>query len=118
MDVESRVKLCLYQLNNNFESEKYFLARKKDEKLNKLLREFGWTRTILFKYLVTNLCPEDWVSGPQAEHGNTDGQVWVFGKTIQSKEIYIKISHFSNGTRCISFHEAEWELVYPLKGGN
>lgn len=48
-------------------------------------------------------------------YGNAD--MWVFGKFIQGKEVYIKITlgHPSAQVLCISFHFAEHLLNYPYK---
>ena len=45
------------------------------------------------------------------------GDMWVFGKDYDGTELYIKISmgRPGNKTICISFHEAEHPLNYPLK---
>lgn len=42
--------------------------------------------------------------------------MWVFGKSINKKEIYIKISTGlpNNKTWCISFHIAEHKMHYPF----
>jgi hypothetical protein len=43
--------------------------------------------------------------------------MWVFGKDVKGREIYIKviISGTTSQTICISFHFAEHPLVYPFK---
>ena len=64
------------------------------------------------------LTPDNYCSGP-----NTDKDVpgmpdyYEFGLTINSKEVYIKLSLGLSGKMidCISFHVAEWPLKYPLK---
>lgn len=45
------------------------------------------------------------------------GDMWVFGRDFNEKELYIKISLGAPGTNtiCISFHEAEHPLNYPFK---
>lgn len=45
------------------------------------------------------------------------GDMWVFGKDVNSKEIYIKISmgRPNSQTICISFHEAEHPICYAFK---
>lgn len=60
---------------------------------------------------------EDYCDGPLEEklHGGAD--MWVFGKEVKGKEIYIKISLGYMGMQviCISFHIAEHPLLYPYK---
>ena len=45
------------------------------------------------------------------------GDMWVFGKDYDGKEIYIKISLGSFNARaiCISFHIAEHQMSHPYK---
>ena len=48
---------------------------------------------------------------------NKNGEMWVFGKDVKEREVYIKITlGYENGqTICISFHIAEHPLKYPFK---
>jgi hypothetical protein len=43
--------------------------------------------------------------------------MWVFGKEVRGKEIYIKMSmgNENNPAICISFHIAEFSINYPYK---
>lgn len=43
--------------------------------------------------------------------------MWVFGKDIDGKEIYVKVAmgRPNTSTICISFHLAEHPLRYPFK---
>ena len=45
------------------------------------------------------------------------GDMWVFGKDIKGREVYIKIMLGGNNcqTICISFHIAEHPLSYKFK---
>lgn len=47
----------------------------------------------------------------------TFGDMWVFGKDMNGKEIYIKISlgRPDSQTICISFHEAQYPINYAFK---
>lgn len=47
----------------------------------------------------------------------TFGDMWVFGKDVKGKEVYIKISmgRPNSQTICISFHEAEHPIDYAFK---
>ena len=58
-----------------------------------------------------------YVGGPLLETLYKGAAMWVFGKWIQSKEIYIKITmgRPSDKVLCISFHFAERSLNYPYK---
>ena len=55
--------------------------------------------------------------GPVIDVLNKEGEMWVFGKDVKEREVYIKITlGYENGqTICISFHIAEHPLVYPFK---
>jgi hypothetical protein len=65
-----------------------------------------------------NLELRDYAEGPVKEALFQGADMWVFGKVIQSREIYIKITlgQPSSKVLCISFHFAEKPLVYPYKG--
>jgi len=44
-------------------------------------------------------------------------EMWVFGKIVKKKEVYIKITMGILGSSviCISFHIAEHKMNYPLR---
>jgi hypothetical protein len=44
-------------------------------------------------------------------------EMWVFGKTVRKKEVYIKITMgvINSSVLCISFHLAQHKMQYPLK---
>lgn len=67
--------------------------------------------------IVKSLVPQDYVEGPVIDELNKGGDMWVFGKDVKGREVYIKITlGYDNGqTICISFHIAEHPLVYPFK---
>lgn len=68
--------------------------------------------------IIKALKSKDFVEGPLANTLRSEiGPMWVFGKTIKSKEVYIKIAMGStdNPVVCISFHEAEHSFEYPFK---
>lgn len=60
---------------------------------------------------------KDYSEGPLEEklYGGTD--MWVFGKIVKKREVYIKITMgaMNNSVICISFHLAEHKMNYPLK---
>src|SRR5690606_39225068 len=65
---------------------------------------------------------EDYSEGPKAEKLHNGAAMWVFGKVVKGKEIYIKITMGIAGAKviCISFHIAEYPVTYPdkLQKGN
>lgn len=99
----------------------YVRSRKKNRET---LLELGMS-TEERREVLLRLEPEDYVSGPEPDHTDPDGkEVWVFGKVVEETEIYIKLRvtedpRTRNQHRALvwSFHEAEWELNYPFKGG-
>ena len=67
--------------------------------------------------IVKNLKVQDYVEGPVIDLLNKEGEMWIFGKDVKGREVYIKITlGYENGqTICISFHIAEHPLIYPFK---
>lgn len=66
---------------------------------------------------IKHLNIEDFSEGPIEEKMRGFSQMWIFGKTIKEKEVYIKISigQLNYCAVCISFHIAEHPMKYPLK---
>lgn len=66
---------------------------------------------------IKELKAEDYCQGPIDDTLNNINSMWVFGKEIKSKEVYIKITQgeFNKPVICISFHFSEHPLQYPLK---
>ena len=69
------------------------------------------------KSILENLQTIDYSEGPIEEKLYGGSPMWVFGKTIKKKEVYIKITLGAMGSSviCISFHLAEHKMHYPLK---
>ena len=69
------------------------------------------------KVVIESLSVEDYVDGPVVDKLNKLGEMWVFGKDVKGREVYIKImiSDYSGQTICISFHLAESPMKYPFK---
>ncbi|MBR3387842.1 MAG: type II toxin-antitoxin system MqsR family toxin [Bacteroidales bacterium] len=67
--------------------------------------------------IVKSLEVSDYVEGPVIDELNKNGEMWVFGKDVKGRDVYIKITlGYENGqTICISFHIAEHPLKYPFK---
>ena len=67
--------------------------------------------------IVKSLQAQDYVEGPVIDVLNMEKEMWVFGKDVKDREVYIKITlGYDNGqTICISFHIADHPLEYPFK---
>ncbi len=67
--------------------------------------------------IVLGLMVEDYCHGPLDDVLYGIASMWVFGKEIKGHQVYIKISMGRPGSSviCISFHIAEFKLVYPFK---
>lgn len=75
---------------------------------------------ILPKYredIIKSLSSEDYVQRPIKDTLNNLGDMWVFGKDVKGREVYIKISLGKPNLSavCISFHIAEYKLTYKFK---
>ncbi|HMI61292.1 MAG TPA: hypothetical protein VK518_10295 [Puia sp.] len=69
------------------------------------------------KEILGQLRLEDCSQGPLPDTLYHYSPMWVFGKTVREREIYIKIQMgLPNAeTVCISFHFAERKIIYPFK---
>jgi len=67
--------------------------------------------------ILKKLNPQDYSEGPLKDILYGGSEMWVFGKEVKGKEVYIKITMAFPGLSviCISFHFAEHPLLYPLK---
>lgn len=74
-------------------------------------------RPIERKTILETLENKDYSEGPLEEKLYGGEDMWVFGKTIKKKEVYIKITMGAMGSSviCISFHLAQQKMQYPLK---
>ena len=74
-------------------------------------------RPIERKSILEALETIDYSEGPIGEKLYGGSEMWVFGKIIKKKEVYIKITMGGLGGSviCISFHLSEHKMQYPLK---
>ncbi len=74
-------------------------------------------RPIERKTILETLEYKDYSEGPLEEKLYGGADMWVFGKTIKKREVYIKITMGAMGCSviCISFHLAQHKMQYPLK---
>lgn len=60
---------------------------------------------------------KDYSEGPLKEKLYGGADMWVFGKIIKKKEVFIKITMgaMNSSVICISFHLAQHRMHYPFK---
>lgn len=85
-------------------------------------REYDETRTELeinklgVEHEIYTLTTNHYSSGPDPDYGEP-GEVWVFGKNIRGREVYIKlkvsVADIGKIAKCLSFHIAVRPLKYP-----
>ena len=88
------------------------------------LAELGLTRKNQREEILA-LTVSDYCDGPEPDK-DRPGEIWVFGKRIGGKEVYIKLKIARVGkekmAKCLSFHPAKHPLCFPFgedpkKGG-
>ncbi len=67
--------------------------------------------------ILEKLETKDYSEGPLEEKLYGGADMWVFGKTVKKREVYIKITmgEMSSSVICISFHLSAHKMNYPLK---
>jgi hypothetical protein len=87
------------------------------KKNRKALIELGLTKRNR-KNEILALSVEDYSRGPERDR-DFGGKVFIFGIKINNEEVYIKLKISEvKGEKfavCISFHRAEYPLIYPFK---
>lgn len=81
------------------------------------LAQLGLTRKNRNDEIMT-LSVADYCKGPEPDK-DKPGEIWIFGKQIGSKEVYIKLKIAQVGdtkiAKCLSFHTANHPLCYPCR---
>jgi hypothetical protein len=67
--------------------------------------------------IIETLETKDYSEGPLEEKLYGGADMWVFGKTVKKKEVYIKITMgaMNCSVICISFHISQHKMKYPFK---
>lgn len=120
MDKATEVEIEAFLKDCSETIQKSFIFRLKPENKQTII-ELGLTRKNI-RDEISSLTIEHYSCGPLKDHHSTD-EVWIFGKEINGKEIYIKlqISKYNDPGElvrtlyCMSFHFAKHELDYPFK---
>lgn len=69
------------------------------------------------KEIIKSIQTEDYSEGPLDEKMHGMLPMWVFGKQVKKKEVYIKVSMGIENSQavCLSFHIAKHPMNYPYK---
>ncbi len=69
------------------------------------------------KDVIASIDVSDFISGPIPDTLHYLGDMWVFGKEVKDRNVYIKIAlgKINTSAICISFHIAERKLKYKFK---
>jgi len=111
-DIETFLLKCKNAVRKSF-----YLTKTSKNKATIL--ELGFTKEDV-KREIESLSVEHYSEGPLPSHAFAE-EIWVFGKRINCREIYIKISiskyndpgELIETLYCISFHFADHPLHYP-----
>lgn len=110
-----RIALFLKEFKQLVQEGGLYVVNRSDHQ--KSLGELGLTKEA-GKIEILGLSVTDYCKGPQPDK-DKPGDIWVFGKKIEGREVYIKLKIAQVGTykiaKCISFHAAEQPLCYPFK---
>lgn len=102
---EFKIKLSIWNI----------LILNRDKNMETLLAlEFNLNDCI---QVLENLRIEDFSEGPNKDLIFNAADMWVFGKIIKQKEVYIKITMgpINQSVLCISFHFSDYPMSYPFK---
>jgi len=68
------------------------------------------------KGILKELKINDYSQGPEEDILYKSQDMWIFGKNIKGREVYIKITlgQLSDKVICISFHFSEYPMQYPF----
>ena len=83
------------------------------------MRSLGYTPSDVLK-VIHSLEVRHYSEGPKRDVRGRPHDLWVFGKVVESKLIYIKLAVFYDDDAvmgiCVSFHEPEREMAFPYEG--
>ncbi|HET6245906.1 MAG: toxin [Bacteroidetes bacterium] len=114
MSIEAKVKSFL----KDFKEKKFWDVLFRDDRGKNAQALIDLElRPLERKAMLEGLETKDYSEGPLKEILYGGAAMWVFGKTIRKKEVYIKITMGAMGSSviCISFHLAQYKMQYPLK---
>ena len=83
------------------------------------MRGLGYTPSDVLE-VIYSLEVRRYSEGPKRDDKGRPHDLWVFGKVVEGKLIYIKFAVFYDEGAvigiCVSFHEPEREMAFPYEG--
>ena len=74
------------------------------------------------KKAIAGLTPDNYSSGPEADHDGSSDDVWLFGTEVEGTEVYTKLKLVQDPkkrsvrwAKVLGFHPAERPISYPLR---
>lgn len=68
--------------------------------------------------IILHLSAANYSEGPLKDRDRGGEGIWIFGKQVEGREVYIKLNLFEVSGKffasCLSFHPAERALKYPF----
>lgn len=115
MASELEIKSFLKQLHAHIKIFDIFFVDRSKNNLQDLL-DLEIT-ALSRKEIIMDLIHLDYSEGPIPDTQYGGIEYWVFGKEIKGCEIYIKVTINTKTSKpiCISFHQSEHTMQYPLK---
>ena len=83
------------------------------------MRGLGYTPSDVLE-VIHSLEVRHYSEGPKRDDKGRPHDLWVFGKVVEGKLIYIKFTVFYDNDAvmgiCVSFHEPERKMAFPYEG--
>ena len=120
MSSKDDVVKFLHLYKNCVKEHFIFINRKKN--MDDIAR-FGLSMSEV-KNILLSLTPSDYVVGPETDYNNSLGEVWTFGVYIECCCLYVKLKiepmkppsgDVVMVAKCLSFHEAQYRMVFPFR---
>lgn len=121
-DILKKIVDCIHRGSD------HFIIREQRDKNAATLLELGFIATDVRRIVEEELTYEDYYRGPNPNGSSNvpkrlqNSDMWEFGKVItgnKTMEVYIKFSFIEDIdgplTCCVSFHEPDHTITYPLK---
>ena len=122
MTVAERWKIeSILELARQIDLTTLLIPSRKDpaSKTSICMRGLGYTPSDVLR-VIHSLEARHYSEGPKRDDKERPHDLWVFGKVVEGKLIYIKFTVFYDNDAvmgiCVSFHEPERKMAFPYEG--